>query len=372
LTAFGLLPMTVGKNAGGPEVYEISIVRELAALDRESTYHVYCVNPNAPQVFGVTQPNIQYHVLRPRARWVSLPLSFPLALLRDRPALYHATFTPPPFSPLPYVFSHHCFSTFNHPEFYEPNILKRLNYLIMRGLKSARLILCVSENVRQLSAERLGVPLEKMVVVHNGVGDHFAPLDRAQVKATLAERYKIHDPYVLVVGKLQKRKNITRILESFAQVRAEVGGPLKLLLAGARTWAADDLDGTIARLGLQGHVIEVGYLKNDDLPLLYNGAELFLFPSLWEGFGIPAIEAMACGTPVVTSNLSSLPEIAGDAALLIDPYKTEDIAAAMHRVLTEPGLAESQRAKGLKQARKFSWKKTAHETLAAYKQALEM
>lgn len=367
---FGLFAVMAGRQAGGPETYEHSLLASLAELDHTNDFHVYCLSRMAADSFGVHARNVHYHVLRPRTRWISVAATLPLKLMTSGVDLMHATFTPPPFSPKPYVFTHHCFSTFAHPEFYDSAILLRLNSLIQRGLKRARLILCVSENVRDLTAERFKIPLERMRVVYNGVGAQFQPVDAVQARTQLASRYNIRDPYVLYVGKLEARKNIVRLLEAFNQVRHEAGRGMKLVLAGRRTPTGCGIDEAIAKLDLGGDLIELGHLPNSDLPLLYAGAQLFAFPSLWEGFGIPVVEAMACGAPVLTSNLSSLPEITGGAALMVDPYSTTDIAAAMNAVLSNGVLADKLRLAGLTQAKRFSWKATAEGTLAAYWQAL--
>jgi glycosyltransferase involved in cell wall biosynthesis len=217
-----------------------------------------------------------------------------------------------------------------------------------------------------LTAEKFRLPLEKMVVIYNGVNEQFIPMDRRQAQSLLADKYHIDSPFVLYAGKLQSRKNIIRILQAFDIVRRDVRPDLKLVLAGRRTWKSEGLDETMDRLNVRDKVIELGYIRNDDLPLLYSGAEVFVFPSLWEGFGIPVIEAMACGTPVVTSNISSLPEVAGDAALLVDPYSINDIAAAMERLLSDGELRQRLHDKGLERVKAFSWRNTALRTRQLY------
>jgi len=356
-----------GRQAGGPETYEHNLVRAIAEADQETDYHVYCLSEQARQSFALRQDNIHFHVLRPAARWISIPVTLPLTLMRDRPDLLHATFTPPPLAPVDYVFTHHCFSTFAHPEFYDPAVLWRLNKLIVRGLEHARHILCVSENVRDLTAEKFGIPLEKMSVVYNGISPVFRPVPPAEARAALAQRHGIDGPYLLYAGNLQARKNIIRLLEAYALFRREVTDAPQLVLVGRRTRRSEGIDEALDRLRLRDHVRELGHLPNEDLPLIYSGAEQFVFPSLWEGFGIPVVEAMACGTPVVTSNLSSLPEVCGGAAVLVDPYSVEDIAAGMHRLFTDAGLQQDLHTRGLARAAQFTWERTARETLAVYR-----
>jgi glycosyltransferase involved in cell wall biosynthesis len=142
-------------------------------------------------------------------------------------------------------------------------------------------------------------------------------------------------------------------------------------VVGARKWKYSPIFETVKQLGLENHVHFMGFVPEDELPALYNGADLFVFPSLYEGFGLPVLEAMACGTPVITSNVSSLPEVAGNAALLVDPYNVDELADAMRRILSDPALAADLRARGLERAQQFSWERTAQETLAVYKHVLE-
>lgn len=365
----GLFLVMTGRQAGGPETYERCLVEGLARLDPDNHYRTFCLDDGAPALLPPPGERLQHQVLGPKLRLISTAVSLPLALLRHRIDLLHAPFTPPPYSPRPYVFTHHCFSTFNHPEFYAPGILLRLNALLIKGLRSAARTICVSECTRELTAERFKLDRSRMHVVYNGVGAQYQPQDAALARRLVAERYGLHEPFLLYLGKIESRKNIVRLLQAFDQFRREAREPVKLVLAGRRSPMTQGIDETLDELGLRAHVVEMGYVPDADLPLLYGAAQMFLFPSLWEGFGIPVIEAMACGTPVITSNLSSLPEVSGDAALLVDPYRVEDIAAAMLKLWQDEALRADLRERGLRNARRFSWDKTALETLAVYRQA---
>jgi len=358
-----------GCEAGGPETYEHCLVRLLSSIDRQNEYHVFCLSRAARDSFQAEQENLRYHVLWPKARWISIPAALPLLLHKHGVQLYHATFIPPPISPADYVFTMHCYSNFLHPEFYEPKVLWRLNKSITMGLNKARVVVCVSECVRDLVAHEFKLPSERLAVVYNGVGENFHPMPRLQASRIVSERYGLFRPYMLFVGQLKARKNIVRILEAFHRFRRETHNDLVLVLAGRRSWTCDGIDETIERLHLRDAVVELGHIGWQDLPALYNAAEMLVFPSLWEGFGIPVIEAIACGTPVITSNLSALPEVAGGSALLVDPYSVDDLAGAMQRLVDDSDLRKELRAKGLERARKFSWKNTAEQTLAVYGRA---
>ncbi len=364
----GMFVVMAGTNAGGPEVYEVNLLRHLALIDHENEYHIFCLSEAARNAIGVIQENFIFHVLKPANRWISIPVSLPIGLARFGVDFFHATFTPPPLASKEYLFTHHCFSTFSHPEFYDSSTLLRLNRLIKTGLEKSCACVCVSEFVMQKTLDKFELPKERFKVVYNGISNCFRPLDELLRTRVLKERYNIDFPYFLYIGKLDPRKNIGRIVEAFSIFRQETGSDWKLLLVGKRTRLMDDLDSIIRRNGLSEQVIQLGYIANEDLPALYGEARGFIFPSICEGFGIPVIEAMACGTPVITSNCSSLPEVTAGAALLVDPYDVSAIAHEMQRLYDDGSLTETLRSRGLHRAKYFSWEKTATQTLTAYRE----
>lgn len=362
----GFLVMNVGKNAGGPESYERALLQQFSLQATNIEFHLYCFVPPTEFIRDLSRKNFVVHDLSSKNRFVSLAFQLPRLLKRHGIAFFHAPFVPPPFTSTPYLFTHHCFSPYVHPEFYDKAILLRLRPLITRGLNKAQHTLCVSENVRRLSAEELNIPYERMSVVHNGVDSFFQRVPQTEAKEYLESEYNLTSPFFFFAGKLQKRKNINRILKSYRNFLDETDSTIKFALAGSRTWASDDLDEMLRKYDLESNVIELGYVPVDKLPYFYSACEAFVFATLWEGFGIPLIEAMACGAPVIASNLSSLPEIADGAAYLVDPYSCDEIANAMKEISRSPELKERLRNLGEQQARKFSWERCARETLEAY------
>ena len=362
----GVFVLMAGRQAGGPETYEVELLRALAAIDRRNEYVVYCTTPAAIEAIGVVQENVRYHVLGPGPRPLAVALELPARLVRDGIDIFHSTFTPPPLFTRPLVFTMHCFSNFAHPEYYPRLVAWRLNSLMRIGLRRAATVLCVSESVRDAVRSAFDVAPERLIVSYNGVGRQFTPMAPEQARAIVAERFGLVHPYALFVGKLQARKNIVRLLQAFASFRRDSRSDLKLVLAGRRTATAEGIDEAIAASGLQDHVVEAGYFTPVDLPAVYAAARMMVFPSLWEGFGIPVVEAMACGTPVITSNVTSLPEIAGGAALLVDPSSVTEIASAMGRLEASSELRASLVTKGLERARAFTWPACARQTLSAY------
>ncbi len=216
--------------------------------------------------------------------------------------------------------------------------------------------------------QHLSVQPEKINVVPLSANAHYQPLPSEEIQSTLV-RLKIQSPYVLYVGSAAVRKNVPRLVEAYALLNPSIRKPI-LVIAGGGDWKHSPTHKTVEQLGLTGCVHFTGYVDEEDLPALYNGADLFVFPSLYEGFGLSVLEAMACGTPVITSNTTSLPEVAGDAALLVEPTFVEAIAESMRRVLENPELATELRAKGLERARQFTAERTARETVKVYEKVL--
>ena len=242
------------------------------------------------------------------------------------------------------------------------------HYWLPLAVRRLDAIITVSEQSKRDLIRYLPVKSEDIVVIPEAAGANYRLLNRKEIKPILT-RYNIDFPYILYVGSLESRKNLPRLLEAYARARQKVP-QWKLVIVGARKWKFTPIFETVQRLQLEPHVHFTGYVEEEDLPAVYNGADLFVFPSLYEGFGLPVLEAMSCGTPVITSDCSSLPEVAGKAALLIDPYDVEAMGEAIQEVLLNPTLAASLRVKGLARAKKFSWERTAQETIAVYERVL--
>jgi glycosyltransferase involved in cell wall biosynthesis len=250
-------------------------------------------------------------------------------------------------------------------------ILDWLVYRVWQPQMACRLdgIITVSQQSKKDILFYLEVKPERIMVIPEAANPKFQPLAQEYFLPAL-KRYGIETPYILYVGSLEPRKNLLRLLEGYSQLRSW-SDKWSLVIVGARNfWKSSPVVKEVKELGLKSYVRFTGYVPDEDLPAIYSGADLFVFPSIYEGFGLPVLEAMACGIPVVTSNTSSLPEVAGDAALLVDPYSVDEIAAAMRRVLCDPDVAAELCAKGLQRAKQFSWERTARETIAVYEKVL--
>jgi alpha-1,3-rhamnosyl/mannosyltransferase len=366
MSRIAIFPVMAGRSGGGPETYERELVRGIASLDGETDYRLACLNAAAAAALDPGQPNFRTHLLPGRLRPLAMAAGLPAMLKRERVDFMHAAFIAPPWSPVRYMFTLHCSSPFAAPHLFPPAIRARLLFLFRRGMRSADHVICVSRDVLERAAEFYGVAEERMSVVHNGVGSHFRPMT-AEERAPILARYKLSGRYVFAAARFEKRKNLPRLLEAFARYRQTVDPECRLALAGDMTWEATAIGQRIGELGLDGAVLRLGYVAHQDLPALYGGAEFFAFPSLWEGFGIPVLEAMASGAPVLTSNVTALPEIAGDAALLVDPHSVDAILDGMTRLGRDEVLRRDLAARGRGRAAAFAWSRTAAETLALYR-----
>lgn len=245
----------------------------------------------------------------------------------------------------------------------------RYHWMLPRAARRADRVVTDSQHSRRDLQRYLGLREMDLEVVACGLSASFRPIaDSAARQATL-DRYGITRPYLLYLGGINARKNIARLFEAYARVRQR-HPEVALVIGGKRQWQVAEIDATFERLALHEHVRFTGYLDDADLPALYSAARAFVFPSLYEGFGLPPLEAMACGAPVITSNVSSLPEVVGDAALLADPYNIDELSSAICRVLEDAALAQTLRVRGQARAQGFTWTRAARETLTVYQQAL--
>ncbi|HIC88353.1 MAG TPA: glycosyltransferase family 1 protein [Anaerolineae bacterium] len=259
---------------------------------------------------------------------------------------------------------------FRHlPEHHKPLNRWYLNLTMPLYCRRADAIIAVSEQTRQDLITAYSLPSEKIQVVYEAADPRFHPQPETEV-ARVRQKYSLPDRYLLFVGTIEPRKNLVRLLEAFTVVKGE-GLIEALVIVGKRGWLYDRFLACLEQSPVRQAVLFPGYVLDDDLPAIYAGAQLFAFPSLYEGFGLPVLEAMACGIPVVASDRSSIPEIGGTAALYVDPTDTDGLAAALRRVLRDVDLQDQMRRQGLQQAARFSWHRVAEQTSALYQAVLQ-
>jgi glycosyltransferase involved in cell wall biosynthesis len=306
--------------------------------------------------------------VRPAHPLLRIPLGFPWVLLRDRISLAHFQYVSPPVAPCPVVLTVHDISYEAHPEYFSTPLRKRMQWLVPGSIRRAAHTLTVSEFTRTQICERYGIAPERVTVTPNGVSEKFRRLAPEAMRAA-TNRFGLPRPFVLGVGNLQPRKNFERLIEAYAMASRQIGD-IDLVLVGQATWGAKHVAAQIERMDLTGRVHLLGYVSPEAIVGLYNSALAFAFPSLYEGFGLPVLEAMACGAPVLTSNSSALPEIAGNAALLVDPFSVEAIADGLTRLVTDAALRQELILRGYQRAQLYSWERTARLTAAVYQDYL--
>lgn len=279
--------------------------------------------------------------------------------------LFHATdHLLPRLTRLKSVFTLHDLVFRFYPHTHKPLNRWFLTLMMPRFLKAADAVIAVSESTKRDAVRTYGIDEAKITVIYEGVSDHFRRASPEAIEA-VRQKYSLPDQFILSLGTIEPRKNLTSLLEAYHALGNEVS-PLGLVIVGKKGWLYSGFFDRMHELGLEHEVVFPGFVPDEDLPALYSAADLFVFPSLYEGFGLPVLEALACGTPVVASNASSLPEVAGEAALLVDPSSVEALVRAVRDVLSNRELREDLRARGPKQAARFNWQRTARETLAVY------
>jgi len=309
--------------------------------------------------------------------WHRLRLPIPVEWFTGPVDIFHSTdFVLPPVRQARTILTVHDLTFMRLPQCAKAGLRAYLNKVVPRSIERADLVLADSQSTKNDLIDLLGVSPDKIEVVYAGVERRFRPMEGEIALQRVKKRYELDFPFILSLGTLEPRKNFTGLIEAYALMRSSRAGfhtcqgkgdrGLKLVIAGVKGWLYDEIFARVEELGLENEVIFPGFITDEDLPALYNLAELFVFPSLYEGFGLPPLEAMACGTPVVTSDRPSLPEIVGDAGLLVEATDNQELAKAMERVLTDEYLRREMREKGLKQAEKFTWEAAAGKLLDVY------
>ena len=270
----------------------------------------------------------------------------------------------------PTIATIHDLSHLHYPQFHPPERLIYLDRYFPRSLQQATRLITVSQFVRQELINILGVAKERIITVYNGVDPVFRPYAAGEVLSVLHRHALVPDGYLLAVATFEPRKNLGRLTDAYGRLPIALRKKFPLILVGAHGWLTTDLERKLAAFERLGQLRQLGYISESELPFLYAGAHAFAYPSLYEGFGLPVLEAMASGVPVLTSNCSSLPEVAGDAALLIDPEDVEGLTAGLERLLEDQAWRRQAVEKGLRQAKCFSWKRCVEETVAVYREAI--
>jgi glycosyltransferase involved in cell wall biosynthesis len=351
----------------GISLYAVRLIRALLSVDRLN--HYVAIRDRRDRYAISADPRLERFDTWTPAHHQFEPVALPLELLRAGIDLLHSTdFISPTLRRCKAVCTIHDLAFLLYPQFITDES-RRYYGKVAEVVQSADGIIAVSERTRRDIVRLLGIPPERVTVVYHGAEEAFRPVDDSAALQAFRAAHDLPDRFVLFVGTIEPRKNLGVLLAALANARAR-GFTLPLLIVGQQGWLEDSLDERVDELGLRSSVILYGRAENHELVTLYNLAEMLVLPSVYEGFGFPALEAMACGTPVICSNAASLPEIVGDAALLFSPEDVDTLEEHLRTVAGDPATADRLSRAGIVRARDFSWARAARQTLDVYESVM--
>jgi glycosyltransferase involved in cell wall biosynthesis len=309
----------------------------------------------------------------PHSPLVRIPLTLSRELRRNPVDVLHVQYTAPPLAPCPLVVTIHDLAFEHLPETFKRRSWIQLRLTVRATARRAAQIITVSEYSRRDINETYGIPLERITVTPEAAPPHFAVVTNGNELKRVREHYGIARNYILSLCSLQPRKNLVRLIEAYTSLRqARPAGEVpQLVLAGKRGWLDQEIFRAAERNSLDRDIVFTGYVPDPDLPALYSGAICFVYPSYFEGFGLPVVEAMQCGVPVIAGNRTSIPEVVNGAGVLIDPFNKSELATAIARVIDNPDYRAQLSVKGLERAKAFNWTTTARLTLQVYERAAQ-
>lgn len=356
-----------GKSGIG--YYQQELLKAFFDLDNEDSFLLQYFDPKRHQGepsarFGKSNVSDEackwFSATLYQLMWVFLPVPYSLFFKSKADVTMFFNYYLPPFARGKRLLVVYDTVIKDHPETMSFKTRTMLKLTLKRSIKRADRIITISEFSRQQIIKHFGVSPDRVVIIPCAADENrFFPVsDREAVRESVCPKYGIGGKYFLYLGNLEPRKNITRLVEAYSEALKQRPDLPLLAIAGGKGWQYDEIFGRVEQLGLSDRVIFTGYVDDDDVPLLMNGAEAFCFPSLYEGFGMPPLEAMSCGVPVIVSNTSSLPEVVGDCGISVDPYSVSEISRALMDI-TDEKLNEDMRKAGIERAKCFSWKKSA-------------
>jgi glycosyltransferase involved in cell wall biosynthesis len=365
----GIMLRHIESQRGGIGTYTVNLLRNLFPSDRENRYFLFYRNSAAIGRYD-GHPNVREIVVNSRTNLTWDQIAVPRAAKEHKiDLIFNPKLSVPIFASCKVVFVMHGGDWFVFPEnyrFWDRAYHKLSTPAYFRRADS---IISVSNSASADIVRHTGVDPRKLVTIYHGVGEHFSPIEDDRRRGTLRQKYNLPEKYLLYVGQIYPMKNFSGILKAFSALRKTV--PYKLVVVGKPALKFEKELKLIDTLGLQEDVIRIGWVADEDLPAIYGMATALVFPSLYEGFGIPIIEAMACGCPVLTSNRGATAEVAGDAALLVEPTEVASISEGMHRLIEDADLRERLIAKGLRRCRDFTWENCAKRTIALFRKIEE-
>lgn len=363
---------SIGSRLAGNESYVTNLIEALAEIDTVNRYTLYVTKQTAIERFKNRWPHVDVRLTLPHTPLIRIPLTLTRELRRRPVDLLHVQYTAPLWTPCPVVATIHDLSFEHLPQTFTRRSRAQLRLTVRRTARTASHLIASSEYSCRDIIETYDVKESRVSVAPLAAPNHFAPVTNKEELSRVHAAYRIEGDYILAVGSVQPRKNLPRLIAAYANLRrarAHVKLPA-LVFVGKLGWLYEETLRAIEEHNVSDDVRWTGYVPETDLPALYTGATCFVYPSYFEGFGLPPLEAMQCGAPVIVGNRTSLPEVVGDAGLLVDPFDVEAIADALARAIDDASLRAEMRRKGLAQAKKFSWSRTAQLTLDSYERAV--
>ena len=341
---------SVGTGLAGNETYAANLVESLAEIDRENTYTVYVTKPEACARFEGRWPNVRARRTLPHTPLLRIPITLSAELRRRPVDILHVQYTSPPLAPCRVVSTVHDLSFEHLPETFKRRSWMQLRLTVRATVRRASHVIAPSEYTRRDLIETYKLDPERVTAIPLAASPHFRPVEDISELERVRRRYGITREYVLAVGSIQPRKNLSRLVRAYSGLRRERGRSNlpQLVLVGKKAWLYGETLKAVEEEGVGDSVVLTGYVSEGDLPALYTGALCFAYPSYYEGFGLPPLEAMRCGTAVLTGNRTSLPEVVGDAGLTADPFDTGAIKSALARLIEDPALRDGSARAGSK------------------------
>ncbi len=364
---------SVGAKLGGNESYAVNLIEALAQIDGVNDYTLYVTTKEGYDRFHQRWHNFKVRTTLPHTPLIRIPLTLSAELRKHPVDVLHVQFTAPPFCPCPVVVSIHDLSFEHVPHTFNRRSRTQLRLTVRHSARRAARVLSLSEHTRRDIMETYGLEAERTITIPLAAPTHFGPVEDVRKLQRVRDTYGIQGDYLLSVGSIQPRKNLVRLVKAYASLRSSHPADKlpKLVLVGKCAWLYDETLRALEETGVRDSVILTGYVPESDLPALYSGALCFVYPSYFEGFGLPPLEAMKCGAPVIVGNTTSFPEVVGDAALTVDPFDVNAIANAIERLMKDSVLRHQLSVKGQARAQIFDWRETARRTLEVYEQVVQ-
>ena len=357
---------SVGTQLGGNVTYITSLIEALAEIDKSNQYTLYVTMPEAVERYTGRWDNFNVRRTLPHTPLIRIPITLALELRRRPVDLLFVQYTAPLFAPCKVVTTIHDISYEHLPETFNRRSRFQMKLTIRHTARHADHVIASSEYSRQDVIDTYQLRPEKVTAIPLAAPASYKPVTDQSRLNLIREKYSIKGDFILGVGSIHPRKNLSRLISAYAALVKRRDDVPALILVGKKGWLSDETFNAKELSGLGDRVRFTGFVPDEDLPPLYSAAKVFVYPSFFEGFGLPPLEAMQCGTPVITGNRTSLPEVVGDAGLQVDPFQTDAIADAIEKVLSDEKLSLELSERGLKRAEKFSWGSTARQTLAVF------